>query len=167
MAAGFQVNRNRFSGQPCMAGPVSLSAVWFIFQPPIEGFSSIFFRSTWGLLFANLEAKVSQSLQMGEIFYCFGQGSITGSGLGHSPRVQEQMASLLGTRVSGQKWAPRAEAEPSLPAEHSSGPLRGLRRVLAEACRWPCGQVRGRILPVRACEPSWGGSRCAGWGCCL
>lgn len=115
--------------------PRVLSGLYF--SPPNEGFSSIFFRSTWGLLFANLEAKVSQSLQMGEIFYCFGQGSIYWLGAGPQPPcVQEQMASLLGTRVSGQKWAPRAEAEPSLPGEHSGNPCGELRWGLAEACRW-------------------------------
>lgn len=115
----------------------------FYFNPPNEGFISIiFFRSMWGLPFANLEAKVSQSLQVVEIFYCFGQGSVYWLGLGHSPPcVQEKMASLLGTCVSGQKWAPHEEAEPSLPAENSNSPLQGA--LMGACCRsagGPCGQ---------------------------
>lgn len=83
---------------------------------------------------------------MGESFYCFGQGSIYWLGAGpQPPRAQEQMASLLGTRVSGQKGAPRAEAEPSPPAERSTAPAGSSDGCLLRPAGGPGGQVQGQV----------------------
>lgn len=90
-----------------------------------------------------------------------------------APLVSERsMASLVGVPISREKYKKghhgRWQGSPLLSeGRPTSPPLRQLPQCFLRGPAGHGAEAGAGLLPITASEPSWGGSRCVGWGCCL
>lgn len=106
-------------------------------NPPNEGFISIFFRSMWGLPFANLEAKVSVTADGRDLLLLWAGQHLLVGGWATAPLVSKRRWPHFWARGSPVRSGPHARRQSRpFPVSTPAAPCGELQWVLAEACRW-------------------------------